>query len=96
MEAIIRTLQQLLGDGHVDETGMQAAVAEISPEIGKFGLRIDSLPIPFRHAVHDKAMSLIPLAELATLFRHLDYSVNGRPTWAIAGDHAVVDALMAA
>jgi len=41
-------------------------------------------------------MTLIPLAELAPLFRQPDYSVNGRETWAIAGDRAIAEALMAA
>jgi len=46
--------------------------------------------------VRRKSMAIIPPAELSPLFRHPDYSVNGRPTWALAGDQAVVDALMAA
>ena len=61
MEPIIGTVQQLLGDGHVDETGVEAAVADIRPEIGKFGLRIDSFPVPLRHAVDDKGMATIPV-----------------------------------
>jgi len=41
-------------------------------------------------------MALIPPAELEALFRHPDYSVNARPTWAIAGDRAIAGTLMAA
>jgi hypothetical protein len=56
MKPIVRAVQKLLSDGHVNEAGVQAAVAEISPEIGKLGLGIDSFPIPLRHAVREKGM----------------------------------------
>jgi len=41
-------------------------------------------------------MTLIPPTELSPLFRHPDYSVNGRTTWIIAGNRAIAEALMAA
>ena len=66
MEPIVGMVQQLLSDGHIDETGVQAAVAEICPEVRKFGLRIDAFPVPLRHAVNDKGMTIIPPAELET------------------------------
>jgi hypothetical protein len=48
-EAFVRQAEQLLGDGQIDECGMDAAVTEVGREVRELALGVDPLPVPLEH-----------------------------------------------
>ena len=56
MEACIRLLEQVLGDGQIDQGGVDVFVAEIGGQIGESFLGLDARAIPRPHAMHDKGV----------------------------------------
>ena len=58
-------LQQLLGDGQIDERRMNVPVTEVGGKIGQAALRINSLTVPSGYAVNNESVPQV---------------VNARPT----------------
>jgi hypothetical protein len=61
----------------------------------QLGGRIGTLAVPAQQRADSKAMAIIPLTELASLFRQPDYSGNRRRAAAFPGDYASGDASLA-
>ncbi len=59
MEACIRLLEQVLGDGQIDQGGVDVFVAEIGGQIGESFLGLDARAVPRQHAMNDKGVPQI-------------------------------------
>ena len=55
-------LQQLLGDGQIDERRMNVPVTEVGGKIGQAVLRINSLTVPSGQAVNNESVTIMPIS----------------------------------
>src|SRR6516225_5704345 len=67
-------LQQLLGDGQIDERRMNVSVTQVGGKIGQAALRINSLTVPSGDAVNNESVPLMPRAALSSACRLPDYA----------------------
>jgi len=59
MEALIRFLEQVLGDGQIDQGGVDVFVAQIGGQIVEAFLGLNARTIPRQHAVDDKGVAQV-------------------------------------
>ena len=64
-EALAGLLQKVLRDRDVDQCRMYIAVPEIGRQERQAVLSINAGPVPFKNAVHDERVALIPISELS-------------------------------
>ena len=86
-EALVCLLQEILGDGDIDQRRMDIAVPEIGRQERELVLRIDAGAIPLQNAVHDHRVTQVVNARTSLALRRLD---PGAPQYV---DEARCDAL---
>ena len=59
MEPVIGLLQKLLGDGQIDQCGIDVLMAEIGRQIGQPRFDIDPSLVPGQHAMADEGVPYV-------------------------------------